>query len=251
MYKLLFGTRVYLRSDAEVIHIRNHLSVFFLGIAVRVKAYIPGGVRSGDDLINEWNIRIKNQLNHPKLRVPKLIKLVNKEHIIFYLDEVIHGERVNWDSHKSDDVSTLLLDGMIEYYDGSGICWRDFNELYPLAANKLSNLSESETPPNRSSIHKKILCSEIHGDLSLGNVILAADGVYVIDWELAKHGSVIGDLYKIMLKKPALVTKVERFFDRHKTEDIWNDDVKATFSEHLILESFVKDIHLTEQDNVS
>ena len=240
IYKVLFKTKVIFYSDADVIHIRNHISVFFLDTAVRVKCFAPGGVRSKDDLLNEWDIRNNIQLKHSKIRVPRLIKLINKSNFTCYLDEIVVGKAVNWDDNNSEQVLTLLLETMFSYYIENGISWRGFNEIHPNATGKILDLIDSKDFPNKDVVFKEIICSSVHGDLSLGNVIASAEGIYVIDWELSKHGSVIDDLYKIMKNKPIFTKKIETFFIEQREQVAKNNLINAaTFSEHLALESFV------------
>lgn len=239
--KLLVRSKVTFESDADVIHIRNHISVFFLDSDVRVKCFAPGGVRTKDDLLNEWSIRSNIQLRDSKIRVPRLIRLINTCDITCYIDEVVLGKAVSWEDDSSEQVLDLLLDTMFSYYIENGISWKRFNEIHPLASKEILDLRGSDGSPSPELVSKKIVCSSVHGDLSLGNVIAADDAIYVIDWELSRFGSVISDLYKVLEKKPIFTRKIEDFFvaqrakiDRDRLINV------ATFAEHLALESFAR-----------
>ena len=131
---------------------------------------------------------------------------------------------------------------MFSYYIENGISWRGFNEIHPNATGKILDLTDSQDFPNKDIVYKEIICSSVHGDLSLGNVIASAEGVYIIDWELSRHGSVIDDLFKIMQNKPILTEKIESFFVEQRKKVAKTELINAaTFSEHLALGSFVHD----------
>lgn len=243
IYQLIFQPKVFFLSDAEVVQIRNHLSVFYLDLEIRVKCFVKGGVRLENDLLNEWDIRNNILLEHPTLRAPRLIKLVNNANITCYLDEIVLGQAVNWADKKSERVLDSLLDSIFSYYIKSGISWRGFNEIHPNLTEALLDSidsGDSNDFPDKDIVFKNILCSSIHGDLSLGNVIANDRGNYIIDWELSRQGSVIQDLFKIMKNKPVFSSKIERFF-LEQARNIPKDALPshATFAEHLALESFV------------
>ncbi len=88
LYRILFD-RVQFESSADIIHIRNNLSIFFFKEGCRVKIFLDKGVRKLEEFRNEYSIRLDLEKNDTPFAVPALLS----EHIDLspacYCDEVV------------------------------------------------------------------------------------------------------------------------------------------------------------------
>ena len=94
-------------------------------------------------------------------------------------------------------------------------------------------------------LNKNIACSNIHGDLSLGNVIIDnKDDFYIIDWELSIFGPIVYDLFKIIMHKPFIIPALKFYLNEQLENNNQNIKNSATFDEQLTIARLIFDSRL-------
>lgn len=240
-------------SNADVIHIRNNMSTFYFQNRVRVKAYVSGGIRTREDLVNEYKIRQELEQSKSNVKVPQVLDFVHNEKSICYIDEIIIGKGIGWSAPGSTEIAGRLVDIIFSFYREKGLRLLSLNDIAPRVVDEL------QISLNNDGIHntlllkiakKKMIFSMLHGDLSLGNVILKGSELYVIDWELAAFGPVIYDLFQIITRKPVLWKKIEQHTEDYLSslEEIDKYEV-ASLEEQFEIVSFMKEYSIKWVEN--
>jgi hypothetical protein len=209
-------------TSADVVHVRNHLSVFFTDTGVRVKGVVPGGVRGAESLIREYAVREHVSAVQPSLGVPRLLGLVTEGPVTYLKDEIVDGVVHSWSSPLAHAAMARVVERMLALYEASGITWSSIAESLPDWQRTLTWASERR-PADRDLMdrikdRRAPVCIR-HGDLSLGNVLVGRDSEWIIDWEKSDRGLLTGDLHKTLRRIPALVQAVETWFEQRRVAD--------------------------------
>ena len=229
-------------SNSDLIHIRNNLSVIYLDRSIRVKFFIDGGNRSLKNIKNEIEVRKKLQQNSQNLMVPELLNVINNG-MIGYVERVIYGSTISWDQDSSDVLTRRILKIMLENYSSNKVSWCSVKIKFPDLYNYFSK-SNNDSKVN-SLLNKNIACSNIHGDLSLGNVIIDnKDDFYIIDWELSIFGPIVYDLFKIIMHKPFIIPALKFYLNEQLENNNQNIKNSATFDEQLTIARLIVDSRL-------
>jgi hypothetical protein len=241
--RVLSGKAIIFSSNSDIVHIRNHLSVFYLADNLRIKLFVSGGTRGLMNITNEIAIRKKLSHQNMHLRVPQFINSFNKNGLVGYMDRIVFGSTLNWNDKNSDYVTQQLVDNILSYYRQQKVIWCLMREHFPDMVNNINEIARDDKLYD--ILDKKVACSLIHGDLSLGNVIVDdKEDLYIIDWELSKFGLIVCDLLKIINNKPIIIPKVNNFLNKVSYN---NDQIgvkMASFNEQLLLAHFIKDNNL-------
>jgi hypothetical protein len=237
---VLSGKCIIFSSNSDIVHIRNNLSILYLDSNIRIKLFINGGSRDVKDIINEICIRKKIQHKSQHLMTPQFLKSFNHGGMVGYMDRIVFGSTSSWNDHSSDYISQRLVDMILIHYGQQGVVWRQLRQDFPSLYNRISKTSKDNKINN--ILDKKIACSLIHGDLSLGNVIVDdKDDIYIIDWELSMFGPIVCDLLKIMTNKPFIIPEVKKFLNKESENNKQNGGNMASFNEQLSLAYFIRD----------
>ncbi len=119
---------------------------------------------------------------------------------------------------------------------------RIVDDLYKLTPENMEHIGNKiDVRKILDCANKKMPVSFIHGDFSLGNIIVSHDKNYLIDWELARTDFIIKDLYKVLLRKYYLFC----FFNTLMSEEIKNvyetgKDNTVSLSYQFIIEHLIR-----------
>jgi len=251
VYESIFK-RVDFLTSADIIVIRANISLFYLSKGIRVKLFLPGGVRSLDDFTNEINIR--KQIERTGLvNVPKILSSNLKNEPLFFADEIIYGNLLSSKHPKTPLVFKTVIPKIWRFYQKNGIDWItlkekgiDINER--IEAYRLSGCKDtrqkSDLDFNRiASFEDKLIPSSlIHGDLSIKNILVASDKNYVIDWETSRYDFIIYDFLLLLLNKELnLYADLERPMQQEIENKFGSDKNAAlSLSEQIMLAHFLK-----------
>ena len=240
-FLVLSGKVVKFYSTADILHIRNNLSVFYLDDMIRFKFFISGGVRGPENIKNEIAFFKKNQNTKLNLVMPRLLNKYDKNGFLGYSDSVILGRPIDWSSKESNSMTKSLLNIMLNFYADNGVEWCSIKERFPVLYQELVDKSQFDRGNILEILEKKIACSIIHGDLSLGNTLMDNAGkFYIIDWELSVFGSIVYDLVKVIAHKPFTMEIVESFINENIDRSKLNSSNVSSLSEQFKLAKFIK-----------
>jgi len=134
-----------------------------------------------------------------------------------------------------------LLNIMLNFYADNGVEWCSIKERFPVLYQELVDKSQFDRGNILEILEKKIACSIIHGDLSLGNTLMDNAGkFYIIDWELSVFGSIVYDLVKVIAHKPFTMEIVESFINENIDRSKLNSSNVSSLSEQFKLAKFIK-----------
>jgi thiamine kinase-like enzyme len=81
--------------------------------------------------------------------------------------------------------------------------------------------------------------SVIHGDFSIGNIIVSDGNVYIIDWELSRHDFLIRDMYKVLNANKEIFDFVDKYMQNEiQTKFPNNSSAGLTTREQYLFEKF-------------
>ena len=250
LYQMLFH-KINFCSNADMISVRNNLSLFYIDKGFRVKIFLETGIRELSEFKNEYKIRKKVEKSG-LLHVPKLLAKQLDHEPYFFIDEIIYGEMVNWTNPKGVFILKDVLKNMWKFYQSTGIVWNSLFET-GIDIQKLVHDFRSETLDKSNSnisidldkilsLEKKIIPSTlIHGDLSLGNIIATSSKNYLIDWELSRHDTIIKDFYKTLIRKWELFGELNYLMSSEIANTFSIEKNSAmSLHEQLLLEHFLR-----------
>lgn len=224
-------------TSAQSILIKNNIRTFYTDGPVPFTAkIILGKTRSRDDLENEIRTREK-VISSKTVNIPEIIRYELEDDPPFFIEKIIPGRVVDPDMDEALIMGDLVED-LWRMYEGYGIVFKGIDEVIDLTGAEDTVLEAMEiTEWSDGWIDKKDFikrCMEIlksgalipfsigHGDLSMGNMIMAKDGkIYISDWELAHEKPIIFDIRGIMNNVPR-----SREFFRSKLDDLAADNRK-------------------------
>lgn len=251
IYRFFFQ-RINFQSTADVIHIRNNLSLFYLNRGYRVKIYLEDGVRSIQSFKNEYNIRKNNKPMINLLNVPRLMDANIDNEPSFYTDEIVFGNMYNWNDKRVDAMLMNIFQDMWKFYEANGIKWVSLSErgiVTTELVSKCKEINRSDLEPDidveliMSFSDRLIPVSLIHGDFSPGNIIDANGKNYVIDWEMAEHDLIVKDFYKILLKKYECYDCLDALMSNEIAQQFGSKKDKAlTLYEQILMEYLLRKI---------
>ena len=250
LYQALFH-KIKFCSNADMINVRNNLSLFYINKRFRVKVFLKTGIRDLTEFKNEYNTRKKVE-KADLLHVPKLLAKSLDRAPFYFIDEIVYGEMVNWTDPRGSFILKDVLKKMWKFYQSTGIVW---NSLYekgidiPKLVHDFRSGALDNSYSNLSIDLDKILTLEkkfipsalIHGDLSLGNIIATSSRNYLIDWELSRHDVIIKDLYKTLIRKWELFDELNCLMSSEITNIFPREKNSAlSLHEQLLLEHFLR-----------
>jgi len=241
-------------SSADIIQIRNNLSLFYFKEGIRVKIYMKAGVRSLEAFKNECYVR-KQVENTGLLYIPRILAENFDHEPVFFVDEIVFGKTINWDDPGGTQILEQVLRDIWRFYQTNGILWStplekgvDIPRLvteFQFRFNK-KLIAKPDLPLDEilSFSEKYIPSSLIHGDFSLGNIIRTSSENYLIDWELARHDFIIKDLYKTLLNKWELFDFIDNLMGSEIKQHFRNDsDCALSLYEQFLLEHFLHEFN--------
>jgi len=253
--RMLYGSvfkRVEFFSSADVIVIRANISLFYLAKGIRIKLFMPGGVRSLVEFKNEIDIRKKIESSE-LIHVPRLLSSNLESEPFFFADEIIYGDLLSSDNPQTPSVFKMIIPRIWQFYQSNGIDWltlkekgidlKDKIEAYKSAIDKGKrqgpelDLDRIETFGDRL-----IPNSLIHGDLSIKNILVTSNKNYLTDWETSRRDFIIFDFLRILLnKKWQLHDDIDRLMCL-EIENRFGSDKKAvlSLSEQIMLAYFLR-----------
>jgi len=250
LYQFVFH-KIRLCSFADIINIRNNLSLFYFREGIRVKAYMKTGIRNLEAFKNEYFIRKKVE-EIGLLHVPKLLGENLDSEPFFFIDEIVFGKMVNWNDPKGYLILKDALKDMWKFYQFNGINWHSLREkgidIFKLVDNFRSLIENNSKFNNNLDLdklssfpEKYIPSSLIHGDFSLGNIITTSSGNYLIDWELSRYDFIIKDFYKTLIRKWELFDDLNALMCSEIYQHFGDDkDSALSLYEQFILEHFLR-----------
>lgn len=201
----------FLSTHCDLIVCRTNISFFYFEHGLRLKVPGPGSPRSAAALANEYNWRRKIE-TFSCLKVPRLIHAQLDRPPIFFLDEIVAGNIVTWRHPDAPVIIKSALPAMWCYYKCCGLHWLQPGQLGLDIAAILKNYRQAtaQRPELQFPFHpavietlksKKALCSQIHGDFAIHNIIVVENGYYITDWELSDYDLVMRDFYRSLIIK--------------------------------------------------
>lgn len=234
LYQAVFN-KVDFFSSADVIVIRANINLFFFSKGMRVKLYLPGGVRTLSEFKNEITTR-ENIEACGLINSPRLLKCNLESEPCFFADKIIFGDLLTSDHPKTPSIFRMVIPQIWRFYQSNGIDWRTPREAgidlkEKIQAYKAStadvNCQNSELDLGRiEQFNDRLIPSSlIHGDLSIKNILVTPDKNYIIDWETSRRDFIICDFFQLLLKKKwrlhddinrLMRLEIENRFGRHK-----------------------------------
>ncbi len=210
LYQAAFK-KVELFSSADVIVIRANISLFYLSKGIRVKLYMPGGVRSFAEFKNEIITRKKIEASR-LINAPKLLSSNLESAPFFFADELIFGDLLTSNHPRTPSIFRMVIPQIWRFYQSNGIDWRTLNEEGIDLKEKIEAYKSSTTGVNcqgskldldriEKFSDRLIPSSLIHGDLSIKNILVTSNKNYITDWETSRRDFIIFDFLKILLEK--------------------------------------------------
>ncbi len=257
VFKLFYGyffKNIRFNSSSDILHIRNNLSLFYLKDDFRVKVFMGNDVRSISDFKNEYNVRKKINESNVCLNVPAIIGELSDGEVTYFKDKIIFGKMYGWSDATGTKVLRKATKEMWQFYQYNGIRWGsltsngiDVDALNDQCKKSISNNNRDNYKDIERILtfrDKKIPSSLIHGDLSLGNIIVSNNENYIIDWELSHPGIIIKDLYKILDSKPELFADIDQLMTEEIETSFTGKDKNyaLTLREQLLLERCIRSL---------
>jgi len=245
------SSKVEFPTSADIIIKSSNVNLFYFDKGVRVRIYMPNGIRTLSEFQNEFSIRKKVE-ESGLLLVPKLLDGHLKSEPYFFVDEIVFGDLLTWKHPEAKAVYRGIIPKIWNFYQSNGIVWstlqekginiHDMVEDYRSAMYGSSNYMFDSNLDNIKGFDEKLIpCSLIHGDLAIDNIIITSKGNYIIDWELSKQDFIIYDFYKILMIKEwdlhedierLMRAEIEKCFGTKKTSAL-------SLSEQLLLALFL------------
>jgi hypothetical protein len=191
---------------SDILHIRNNLSLFYFDIGCRAKIYL-GGQRQREDFENEFFVLQSIYDSECPIRIPKPISRGVSENTPFFIDEIIDGASVNWNDLEAPPLLKKMIVEIWSFYEHNGIEWRIFEDVFSTEKNLPEQI--------KRNIKKRIPVACLHGDFSIGNVLVDSGEVYYIDWELSHRGPVIKDFFKLFRRDFSLFSTANSLMVDH------------------------------------
>lgn len=244
----IFGRTHNFHSEADIIHVRNNLSLCYFEKRIRAKILL-GGKRKATNVDNEY--RVVNALTQccPELKIPKIKVPLKLASPTYFCDELVNksGRRVSGRWVDDQPVISEMFAELVKLYYCIGIetvLLRDNKpEIYDRILNDFSsfNVDPSMSKSDLKILFgKKMIVSQTHGDFSIGNVMTTKSGVVIVDWELSKRHFIADDFRKTLRAYPQSKQFLENCFEellQHAEIACASD--RGTFEEQLLLNEFM------------
>lgn len=246
----VLGKTHYFHSEADVIHVRNNLSVCYFEEGIRAKILL-GGKRNKSDFDNECRVVSEITRRCPQVKVPKMQIPLDQVGVTYFCDELVvnSGRRVTGRWTDDRPVITEMFAELVKIYCCMGLETIVLRDTKPKIYDQVVKGSASLKVPSTMSIDhlknlfgKKMIVSQTHGDFSIGNVITSQSGVVIVDWELSKRHIIADDFRKTLKTYPESKNFLTECFEQliqHaglKCPSQW-----ATFEEQLLLNEFMSE----------
>ncbi|WP_221932736.1 phosphotransferase [Ferrovibrio terrae] len=230
-------------ASAEAITIRNNVSLFYVDRGIRAKLLMEQGVRNLEGLRNEYSTRRRLEALGVDF-VPPLL-CANLDRPPYYLaDRLIEGIGLAWGDERTPAIMHNTLSKLWGLYRVIGLTWKTPAELgidLPAISAMLTGAGIHQAAILLALSDKLLPVSLVHGDFSIGNIIICDGNNYIVDWELSHLGPVCVDFFKVLLRCPDLLAGIE---------DIMRPDIEAlsaqqrdrvmSLSEQLALEFLLR-----------
>ena len=131
IWLLLSKKRVYFHSTADIVHVRNNLSLFYLNKRERIKVHLDGGVRTLNDFRNEIKVLYWLKKSDIDINVPNFNASVIRNDLVYYKDQIIFGKAIGWHDNNAESVLITLIKTMFIYYRKRGIFWKTLSQNDP------------------------------------------------------------------------------------------------------------------------
>jgi len=229
---------------ATLVRIKNNVLVLYPDIGLASKIQRPNSARDAEFLKNEYSI-LKDIVDLKGINAPEPIAYENDISPVLWM-KYIDGRNLH--ENEKAKVSFQIAASLFIWYEYRGIKTIRPNEyklLVQIFDRGVSGLMEQGwTEPNASVIHKllttvadlgiKLVVSQIHGDVSTGNVMVSQDNELIItDWENSRRDLITYDIHKLVAINP----KIEhRYFEWLTTKlDVTNVNLKYELALTLVL----------------
>ena len=200
------------RLLADALTVNKNYRVFFLAERLTVKAHFPAA--GGEDPIAR-EIRFRSEATGtPAIRLPEMLHHGTVAGASYLAERMISGASRVDPGHGA----AALADALFDFYAANGLTtrpleqaatperWQDAAaEALPAAGIGPSGVAGARDGLARlfaEAAGRRVLWGLCHGDLSLGNMLRAGSGVYLLDWEEAHRGLIYGDLAKLSVTVP-------------------------------------------------
>ena len=252
LYEAIFK-KVAFFSSADIIVIRSNISLFYLSQGMRIKLYMPGGVRSLVDFKNEIHIRQQIE-NSSLLHVPQILSYNLEREPFFFIDKIIFGDLLSRNHPRVPLIFQRIIPQMWQFYESNGIRWQTLKDLdidlnstierYRLKSTKMNAQLERVDLDKIADFGNRLLpCSLIHGDLNIKNIIVTSNKNYILDWETARTDFIIFDFLPLLIHKNEwkLQHTIDRLMQKEISEQFGSSNNDAlNLSEQIMLANFLK-----------
>lgn len=195
---------------ATHVRVKNNIIALYpdLGMACKIKK--PHSFRNKNSLENEYSILRDLERFRPNL-APRPIAYENEPVPNLWM-KYVKGRRVKTSEKEviSEKIAEILFD-WYEYCNVDKVSIHEYEPLIKLLESGVDHIksfgwgcTEAETLYKTLQVvaetNIKLLISQIHGDISTGNVMISTNGnIIITDWENSRRDLISIDVYKLVV----------------------------------------------------
>jgi hypothetical protein len=227
------------------------LSLFYFDKGIRLKLLLNQGSRTSQQIKNE--IIIRKKIENSPLCIPEILESNLEKTPFWFVDQLVMGEKIQWNHPKASQILIEILTNMWGFYQSTGIVWETLRNrgiditkvvddfcILKRKDKDIFGKTNFDLNKIRSFANKFVSSSLIHGDLSIGNVIVLGNKNYIIDWELARNDFIIRDFYKTLKARWDLYNELNEIMNKG-IENYFGKDKQQVLNleDQYLLEQFL------------
>jgi thiamine kinase-like enzyme len=209
-------------SHARALMVKNNVLGFYPHYDLVCKFWLYSGVRAFDALQNEAKTnRVAEKLNF--FKVPKIILIPDQSSpvalpVIWY--KYIRGKKPGNKGPAKEEAAYRFLQAMLPWYQEHGIDFvkpvnihNNFNNTISYERLHIFGWDGQDAVTIMNALKKVVNCSmvmpvsRIHGDASVGNLIIDKQGrIVILDWEKSRQDYIAFDLSKLINQGGTTIT---------------------------------------------